>query len=381
MVSYPKDWEEIKIADLVEPQSFKGYIFKTASKIGKHPIIQQGEDPIYGFSNDTAYENFNNVLLFGDHTLSLYKPKKPFLLSSDGVKILKCYDDSTRDYIFYLLNYNLPESEGYKRHYTIIKNIKLAIAINKVEQKAIVETLTSFDTHISNLSKLIEKKKMIRDGAVEDLVSGKRRLAGFSGKWEEISFNDSVIPKARIGWQGLKKDEYLQSGYSYLISGTDFYRGTISFEEISYVSKDRYDMDSNIQVKSGDVLVTKDGTIGKVAIVPNIDKRATLNSGVFVFRVIEKIKRKFLYWILRSSLFSNFIDELSAGSTIKHLYQKDLKQLKFVIPTSLSEQQAIADILTSMDKEISDLEEEKEKYIALKAGAMDDLLTGKIRLV
>lgn len=209
MVSYPKDWEEIKIADLVEPQSFKGYIFKTASKIGKHPIIQQGEDPIYGFSNDTAYENFNNVLLFGDHTLSLYKPKKPFLLSSDGVKILKCYDDSTRDYIFYLLNYNLPESEGYKRHYTIIKNIKLAIAINKVEQKAIVETLTSFDTHISNLSKLIEKKKMIRDGAVEDLVSGKHRLAGFSGEWEEISFNDSVIPKARIGWQGLKKDEYL----------------------------------------------------------------------------------------------------------------------------------------------------------------------------
>lgn len=177
MVNYPKDWEEIKIADLVEPQSFKGYIFKTASKIGKHPIIQQGEDPIYGFSNDTAYENFNNVLLFGDHTLSLYKPKKPFLLSSDGVKILKCYDDSTRDYIFYLLKYNLPESEGYKRHYTIIKNIKLAIAINKVEQKAIVETLTSFDTHISNLSKLIEKKKMIRDGAVEDLVSGKRRLA------------------------------------------------------------------------------------------------------------------------------------------------------------------------------------------------------------
>lgn len=140
-------------------------------------------------------------------------------------------------------------------------------------------------------------------------------------------------------------------------------------------------MDSNIQVKSGDVLVTKDGTIGKVAIVPNIDKRATLNSGVFVFRVIEKLKRKFLYWILRSSLFSNFIEELSAGSTIKHLYQKDLKQLKFVIPTSLSEQQAIADILTAMDKEISDLEEEKEKYMALKAGAMDDLLTGKIRLV
>lgn len=299
-----------------------------------------------------------------------------------------CVNDKNYNlFIYYLMEFNKKYLENLagitatkiiKKQ--IFENIKFIVPPFP-EQQAIADALTVFDTHINNLAKLIEKKKMIRDGAVEDLVSGKRRLAGFSGKWEEISFNDSVIPKARIGWQGLKKDEYLQSGYSYLISGTDFYRGTISFEEISFVSKDRYDMDSNIQVKPGDVLVTKDGTIGKVAIVPNIDKRATLNSGVFVFRVIEKVKRKFLYWILRSSLFSNFIDELSAGSTIKHLYQKDLKQLKFVIPTSLSEQQAIADILTAMDKEISDLEEEKEKYIALKAGAMDDLLTGKIRLV
>lgn len=299
-----------------------------------------------------------------------------------------CVNDKNYNlFIYYLMEFNKQYLENLAG-ITATKIIKKQIFENiefivppLPEQQAIADALTAFDTHINNLSKLIEKKKMIRDGAVEDLVSGKRRLAGFSGKWEEISFNDSVIPKARIGWQGLKKDEYLQSGYSYLISGMDFYRGTISFEEISFVSKDRYDMDSNIQVKPGDVLVTKDGTIGKVAIVPNIDKRATLNSGVFVFRVIEKLKRKFLYWILRSSLFSNFIDELSAGSTIKHLYQKDLKQLKFVIPTSLTEQQAIADILTAMDKEITDLEEEKEKYMALKAGAMDDLLTGKIRLV
>ena len=299
-----------------------------------------------------------------------------------------CVNDKNYNlFIYYLMEFNKQYLENLAG-ITATKIIKKQIFENiefivppLPEQQAIADALTAFDTHINNLSKLIEKKKMIRDGAVEDLVSGKRRLAGFNGKWEEISFNDSVIPKARIGWQGLKKDEYLQSGYSYLISGMDFYRGTISFEEISFVSKDRYDMDSNIQVKPGDVLVTKDGTIGKVAIVPNIDKRATLNSGVFVFRVIEKLKRKFLYWILRSSLFSNFIDELSAGSTIKHLYQKDLKQLKFVIPTSLTEQQAIADILTAMDKEITDLEEEKEKYMALKAGAMDDLLTGKIRLV
>lgn len=386
MVNYPKDWEEKKLGNLA--------FIKTGNKNnedkvsgGKYPFYVRSEkvERINTFSYDTeailvpGEGNIGSVFHYVNGKFDVHQRVYAITNFSDTLNAKYLYWFMIKNFGSYALSQTSKATVDSLR-LPAFKNFDVVIPPFP-EQQAIADALTAFDTHINNLAKLIEKKKMIRDGAVEDLVSGKRRLAGFSGKWEEISFNDSVIPKARIGWQGLKKDEYLQSGYSYLISGTDFYRGTISFEEISYVSKDRYDMDSNIQVKSGDVLVTKDGTIGKVAIVPNIDKRATLNSGVFVFRVIEKIKRKFLYWILRSSLFSNFIDELSAGSTIKHLYQKDLKQLKFVIPTSLSEQQAIADILTAMDKEISDLEEEKEKYIALKAGAMDDLLTGKIRLV
>ncbi|MFU9921950.1 restriction endonuclease subunit S [Fannyhessea vaginae] len=385
MVSYPQDWEENDLGNLA--------FIKTGSKNnedkvsgGKYPFYVRSEkvERINTFSYDTEA-----ILVPGEGNIGsvFHYVNGKFDVHQRVYAITNFRDTLNAKYLYWFMVKNFGNYALSQTSKATVDSLRLPAFKNFCvvipplpEQQVIADALTAFDTHINNLAKLIEKKKMIRDGAVEDLVSGKRRLAGFSGKWEEISFNDSVIPKARIGWQGLKKDEYLQSGYSYLISGTDFYRGTISFEEISYVSKDRYDMDSNIQVKSGDVLVTKDGTIGKVAIVPNIDKRATLNSGVFVFRVIEKIKRKFLYWILRSSLFSNFIDELSAGSTIKHLYQKDLKQLKFVIPTSLSEQQAIADILTAMDKEIANLEKEKEKYIALKAGAMDDLLTGKIRL-
>ena len=80
-------------------------------------------------------------------------------------------------------------------------------------------------------------------------------------------------------------------------------------------------------------------------------------------------------------MFEKFISELSAGSTIKHLYQKDLKRFSLYIPTGIKEQQAIADILTSMDDEIQDLEDEKAKIEKIRAGAMDDLLTGKVRLV
>ncbi|NSX31115.1 MULTISPECIES: restriction endonuclease subunit S [Gardnerella] len=400
MVSYPQDWETKNVKDFgyvvtgntpstnVSEYWGRTHTWITPTDINNKIFVSSSERRL----TEKGYSVSRRLPSGSVLVTCIASIGKNCILHGQGscnqqINAICVNDKNYNLFIYYLMEFNKQYLENLAG-ITATKIIKKQIFENiefivppLPEQQAIADALTAFDTHINNLSKLIEKKKMIRDGAVEDLVSGKRRLAGFSGKWEEISFNDSVIPKARIGWQGLKKDEYLQSGYSYLISGMDFYRGTISFEEISFVSKDRYDMDSNIQVKPGDVLVTKDGTIGKVAIVPNIDKRATLNSGVFVFRVIEKLKRKFLYWILRSSLFSNFIDELSAGSTIKHLYQKDLKQLKFVIPTSLTEQQAIADILTAMDKEITDLEEEKEKYMALKAGAMDDLLTGKIRLV
>ena len=248
------------------------------------------------------------------------------------------------------------------------------------EQRAIVEVLCDFDEHLANLDELIAKKKNIRNGALDQLITGDTRISDSRGPWVQISFGDSVTPKARIGWQGLKAEEYLPMGYSYLIGGTDFNSGTISLDNISFVNRERYELDPFIQVESGDVLVTKDGTIGKVALVPELNKPATLNSGVFVFRPNEHLRRDYLYWVLSSSVFTDFIEALSAGSTIKHLYQKDLKEFSFKIPSSLSEQRMIAESLFSMDQEIQMLQAERLKVEALKLGAMDDLLTGRVRL-
>jgi type I restriction enzyme S subunit len=127
-------------------------------------------------------------------------------------------------------------------------------------------------------------------------------------------------------------------------------------------------------------LVTKDGTIGKVAIVPELDKPAILNSGVFVFRTNTRLLPTFLFRVLSSSVFREFIDTLSAGSTIKHLYQKDLKNFEFDIPVDTKEQEVIASILTAMDEEIEELEIEREKMMQIREGAIDDLLTGRVRL-
>ncbi len=262
----------------------------------------------------------------------------------------------------------------------IAKQLTVLMPEDLREQDAIAHTLSQFDTYIDDLAKLIEKKRCIRDGALEDLISHRTRVDGFKGEWTKVTFNQVITPKARIGWQGLKKHEYLRTGYSYLIGGTDFSHGSINLDNIWYVSKDRYDMDTNIQVSKNDVLVTKDGTIGKVALVPEIGKPATLNSGVFVFRTSSRLLPKFLFRVLSSSVFREFIDTLSAGSTIKHLYQKDLKNFEFEIPVDMNEQEAIANTLTAMDEEIEALEFERDKIIQIREGAMDDLLTGRVRL-
>jgi len=289
------------------------------------------------------------------------------------------------EYLSYLLEFlNLNDYANRNAQPVISGQIIYAIEApyedDEEHQEEIARTLSQFDSYIDDLAELIEKKKGIRDGALEDLITKKTRLDGYADDWTPVTFNQVIIPKARIGWQGLKKHEYLRSGYSYLIGGTDFSNGTVNLDNIAYVTKERYDMDTNIQVSENDVLVTKDGTIGKVAIVPELNKPATLNSGVFVFRTNSRLVPAFLFRVLQSSVFREFIDTLSAGSTIKHLYQKDLKNFEFEIPVDTKEQEAIAAVLTAMDEEIRDLETEREKIIQIREGAMDDLLTGRVRL-
>ncbi|MEW6242069.1 MAG: restriction endonuclease subunit S, partial [Chloroflexota bacterium] len=140
--------------------------------------------------------------------------------------------------------------------------------------------------------------------------------------------------------------------------------------------------DNYIQIREHDVLVTKDGTIGKVALITNLPKPATLNSGVFVIRPIEgAFNPEFFYYLLCSSVFTEFLSQLSAGSTINHLYQKDFVNFVYKTPSTLEEQTAIAEILSDMDAEITALEAKLSKAREVKAGMMSELLTGRIRLV
>ncbi|WP_444302254.1 restriction endonuclease subunit S [Leyella stercorea] len=199
-------------------------------------------------------------------------------------------------------------------------------------------------------------------------------------EWKMYSIGKDCSVKARIGWQGLTTSEYLQTGHYGLITSTDLIEGKVNWDTCVFVSEERYKQDTNIIVKNGDVLVSKDGTIGKVAVVSNLQYPTTLNSGVFVIRTKnEKITQEGLGLVFISPYFKDFIKRLTAGSTIVHLYQKDIVNFTFPIPT-LPEQHRIASALTSIDNLISSLGKLIEKKKNIKQGTMQQLLTGQIRL-
>ena len=277
-----------------------------------------------------------------------------------------------------------------------IEGIKIAIAKLDCEQAAIATALSDVDSLISALTKKIEKKKAIKQGLMQQLLTGKKRLPGYEKNREPVQTEWGAIPKdwktlsigkccsikARIGWQGLKKSEYLSSGEYVLVTGTDFLNGRIDWKSCVYVSKKRYEQDANIQIVKHDILITKDGTIGKVAFLDDVPCLGTLNSGIFVVRShSEELDQCYLSKIFESFIFDAFLESLVAGSTINHLYQKDFVHFNFPVPPTKSEQTAIANILSDCDSEIAALEEKRDKYKEIKQGMMQQLLTGKIRLI
>jgi type I restriction enzyme S subunit len=242
------------------------------------------------------------------------------------------------------------------------------------EQEAIAEALSDADAAIESLDALIAKKRDIRDAMLFDLVVSSEHK-------NSVSFKSDVSLKARIGWQGLTTGEYEVSSDCYLVTGTDLNGGAVNWESCWQVAQKRYDQDPNIQLRNNDVLVTKDGTIGKVGFVADLSGKATLNSGVFVIRPTTKnLIPEYLRYVMCSPLFRRFLDRLAAGSTISHLYQKDFVNFAFAVP-AVDEQVVVSKMLDDVDSEIRTLIEQSAKLRMVKEGMMQDLLTGKVRLV
>ncbi|NBB28012.1 restriction endonuclease subunit S [Cellulophaga sp. BC115SP] len=203
------------------------------------------------------------------------------------------------------------------------------------------------------------------------------RFKGFSEEWNEKELGEIATMKARIGWQGLTQKEFLDCGDYYLITGTDFNNGSIDIKNCHYIGADRYNQDSNIQIKDNDVLITKDGTIGKVAFVKNLDKPATLNAGVFVVRgKNENISNLYLYHHLASPLLLDFADKQATGGTIKHLNQNVLVRFPVPLP-QFQEQTQIGNFFKNLDNLITLHQRKYEKLGVLKKAMLEKMFPKK----
>lgn len=180
--------------------------------------------------------------------------------------------------------------------------------------------------------------------------------------------------KGRIGWQGLTSDEYTDVG-PFLITGVDFSDGGINWESCVHITEERWAEAPEIHIKNGDLLITKDGTVGKVAIVENLQGKASLNSGVLLIKTSNEYSKKFLYWALLSEEFWTWFRLKNAGnSTIIHLYQNDFAEFSYTFP-DITEQNAIADFLDKECAQIDSIAADLEKQIALLQQYKKSLIT------
>ena len=257
-----------------------------------------------------------------------------------------------KDFLYYFL---CSIENNIKRHargvaqnninISILKNVCIPI-LPISSQKNIVKTLMRLEDILENF-----KQKQILINFLNKSLFTKYSIG------EKESIANLCYVKARIGWQGLTKKEYLSNGEYYLITGVDFKNEKIDFKNCFYVTKERYNQDENIKVKINDILLTKDGTIGKVAIVDKLEKPATLNSGVFVLRPkVNNLNVTYLMHSLISEDFKKFIDDIKIGATVPHLNQAALLKYKLTLPP-IELQKKFAEKVEKIEKLSFEIEE------------------------
>ncbi len=225
---------------------------------------------------------------------------------------------------------------------------------SKNEQTAIAEVLSDTDALIESLEKQIAKKKAIKQGTMQQLLTGKKRLPGFSGEWEVKKLKNLCTLEYGSSLESKEYDNFSES----FVYGTSGIVGNSS----KFLSIGE------------SVVIGRKGTINKPIYIPKQQKFWVIDTA-FYLKSEENIQ--YLFYLLSSIDFSKYNESTGVPSLNRNTFYEIL----VLIPKSLAEQTAIAEILSDMDSEIEVLEQKCEKYKKIKQGMMQQLLTGKIRLV
>ena len=320
-----------KISKLAQPMSVfaeKGAILVTLQgSIGRVAIAQYGT-----FVDRTVliFEKYQGEI---DATFWAYIIKQKFIeeaRKAPGGTIKTITKEALSDF-----NLFVPDYQEQKKIGEYFQNLDNLITLHQHKYDKLL-----------NIKKSMLEKMFPRDGSKFPEI----RFSGFTDPWEQRKLSEIATMHARIGWQNLRTSEFLDQGDYMLITGTDFDDGRINYSTCHYVEKERYNQDPHIQIQNGSILITKDGTLGKVAFVQGLELPATLNAGVFNVEIIDEdyVDGKYLFQYLKAPFLMDYVGQKATGGTIKHLNQNILVNFPVVLP-KIAEHEKIGEFFESID--------------------------------
>ena len=253
------------------------------------------------------------------------------------------------------------------------------------EQQAIATALNDVDTLLDSLDRLIAKKRDLKQAAVQQLLTGQTRLPGFSGEWELKrlgEFGECIRGVTYKGDSDLSTHDTAQTNR--LLRSNNVQNATVVIEDIQFVNADR--VSEHQLLRANDILICmangSKALVGKAGLF-NVSDGYDYTFGAFMgcFRTntVGSIS-SFVFYLFQTERYRNYISNLLAGSSINNLSPGSIESLEFQIPPT-SEQSAIAAVLLNMDSELNSLENRLKKTRAIKQGMMQELLTGRTRLI
>ncbi len=297
-------------------------------------------------------------------------------------------------FLYYVLNSSYTRKQiedgsygsGYKS--LSLKNIKeLLVPIPNTikEQSAIAEALTDLDKLLSESEKLIAKKRDIKQATMQQLLTGKTRLSGFKADWITLKL-DSIIDvltdyTANGSFESLKNNvQYFENqNYAALVRTTDL--GKRKFEPARFTDKKGYNFLSKTALYGGELILANVGSIGKVFRVPHFDMPMTLAPNTYLIKFTSNIDQEFMCQYLNTDLFYKKLMSQVGSSTLQAINKQNLRNIEILIPSVRDEQETISKLLVSMDLDLEASIRKWEKLKLFKQGMMQELLTGRIRLV
>ena len=412
--------------------SEKGDIpFYKIGTFGKSPDAYISKDLYHYLKNKYSFPQKGTVLISAAGTIGrtvVYDGKDAFFQDSNIVWLENDESVLTNQYLYYLyqvVEWKTENGGAVSRLYNDnFKITPIAIPSSKKEQQRIANALSDVDTLIANLEKLIAKKKNIKQGAMQQLLTGRKRLPGFGSDERKGSRPTDERRKERHSERSAKREVEESSGYKMTELG--IIPSDWEFVPVSELAKDmadgpfgsnlkkeHYTSDPQTRIiqlsnigengwedentkyttfehaktiarcivpKEESILVAKMLPAGRAIICPKIEKQYVLGSDVIRITANEKLNSKYFVYASKSDVYLKQISDNTQGSTRQRTSISKLRKILILLP-SLAEQTAIANVLSDMDTEISALETKLAKYRTLKTGMMQQLLTGKIRLV